>query len=379
MRKILFVANVAKEHINKFHLQTIKKLKENGWQVDVICEADAKIPFCDHQFSAKWKRSPFTFKTFEGICQLKKILDNEFYDIIYSHTPVGGFVARIAASKARKKGAILIYFAHGFHFFTGCPIQNWVFYPIEKILSYKTDAMFLLNDEDYQCAKSKFNSKLFLKQFSGIGVDFNRISVTNPLKVREEYRSDLKIGQDDLVLIYIAEIIKNKNQIYLLNSLKEVLKYKKNTRLILVGPDHSDGKCFKHANEIGLGNNVIFTGWRDDIGELLCTADICVASSIREGFGINLVEAMYHGLPVVAVNNRGHATIIKNGVNGFLVPLNNYKKMSEKILQLVEDKEIYKKFSNLDVSKYDAKVVARDIVATIEKIGLENKNGKKKE
>ena len=50
MKKILFVANVAKEHINKFHLPTIKELKKRGWQVDVACEADVAVPYCDHLY-----------------------------------------------------------------------------------------------------------------------------------------------------------------------------------------------------------------------------------------------------------------------------------------------------------------------------------------
>lgn len=367
-RKILLVANVAKEHVLKFHIPTIQLLKKDGWQVDVACNADAPVPYCDHLYAAKWERNPLTLKTFRGIRQLKQIFENVHYDVVYCHTPVGGFVGRIATKETRKNGTKVIYFAHGFHFFDGAPKQNWLFYPIEKWLSYKTDAMFLINDEDYQRASEKFNKNLFLKQYPGIGVDFERIKVSDPEAIRERYRNNLKIDINDLVLIYVAELTKNKNQGYLLSALKEILKKRNNVKLLLVGPDHADNLYKRYVEMMGLEDNVIFTGWRNDIGALLCASDICVASSIREGFGINLVEAMYHGLPVVAVKNRGHSTVIKDGENGFLVPLDNSSKMAWRVLQIIDNEKMRTKLSHIDVSQYEAKKVAEDIVATIQTI-----------
>ncbi len=143
MKKILFVANVGKEHILKFHIPTIKKFKEEGWQVDVICAGEDKIPFCDNQIIAKWKRNPFNFALFKGIRQLKKHLKDNYYNVIYCHTPVGGLVARLSAKKTRKLGTNVVYFSHGFHFFKGAPVLNWLlYYPMEKYLAKYTDKIF---------------------------------------------------------------------------------------------------------------------------------------------------------------------------------------------------------------------------------------------
>ena len=130
---------------------------------------------------------------------------------------------------------------------------------------------------------------------------------------------------------------------------------------MLVGPDHANGAYQQYAEELGLGNRVIFTGWRSDIGQLLSMADICVASSIREGFGINLVEAMYANLPVVAVDNRGHRTVIKEGETGFLVPQGDVEAMAKRVLQLMEDRALRDKFSAVDVEQYNADVIARQL------------------
>ena len=91
------------------------------------------------------------------------------------------------------------------------------------------------------------------------------------------------------------------------------------------------------------------------------TADICVASSIREGFGINLIEAQYCHLPIVAVSNRGHNTIIKDGENGFLVPLNDYHAMQEKVKLLINDKNLYYKMANINVEKYQSSNIVKEL------------------
>ncbi len=66
MKKLLFVANLAKEHINKFHIPTIRYFKFQGWQADVACGGDSEVPECDNRYYGKWKRSPFTLGTLSG-------------------------------------------------------------------------------------------------------------------------------------------------------------------------------------------------------------------------------------------------------------------------------------------------------------------------
>lgn len=365
-KKILFVANVAQEHINKFHIPSILCFQQHGWEVDVACDMDAEVPYCDHAIAGDWTRSPFTPKTIKGVHQLKKHLESHHYDVIYCHTPVGGLVARLAAGKARKQGTKVVYFAHGLHFFNGAPIINWLlFYPIERLLAKRTDAMFLINKEDYERVKKTFGVKT-VRLFPGIGVNFERLKIDNPDKIRVEYRKQLGIKTDDTVLVYVAELLPNKNQEMLLDALKLIKKENENVKLLLVGPDHWDGEVEKMAKEKGLQDDVICTGWRNDIGQLMVTSNICVASSIREGFGLNLVEAMYCGLPVVAKRNRGHITVIENGKNGFLVE--NASEMATSIRILLNDHEMIQKFSHVDVSIYDSDIVAESIFNEVDMI-----------
>lgn len=117
-----------------------------------------------------------------------------------------------------------------------------------------------------------------------------------------------------------------------------------------------------------LKDYVKFLGWRSDIGQLMAASDMCVASSIREGFGINLVEAQYCHLPVVAVTNRGHRAIIKDGENGFLVPMNDSKAMANRVLQVMDDKNLYQRLANIDVEQYKCENIAKIIYEYLQEV-----------
>lgn len=365
-KRILFVANVAKEHINKFHSPTMKAFRENGWEVDVACSKDADILACDHQYGMSWKRSPFTFKTIKGIFELRRLLSQKHYDVIYCHTPVGGLVSRLAAGKARKNGTKLIYCAHGFHFFKGAPIINWMlYYPLERFLAHFTDVIFTVNKEDYSFAHKMFTKKTLVKLVPEVGVSFDRLKIENPKDVRCKYRKELSIDDCTTVLIYVAELIKNKNQKMLIDTVKILLDMGEDVKLLLPGPDHADGEIQSYASSLGLSDYVITLGWRNDIGELMYASDICTASSIREGFGINLIEAMYCGLPVIATKNRGHEMIIDNNVNGYLVEINDSQAMAKRVQKLIHDEDTRIAFSNCNVNHFDCNVMANTLYKEI--------------
>ena len=122
--------------------------------------------------------------------------------------------------------------------------------------------------------------------------------------------------------------------------MKDLLKESDDYKLLLVGPIHDKGKCQELVKKMNMENNVLFLGWRSDIVELLSIGDIYVASSVREGLGLNLIEAQYCGLPVIASNNRGHNEIIKDGFNGYLVKHNDFEKFKDKVKYITENNDI---------------------------------------
>jgi glycosyltransferase EpsD len=153
-RKILFVSNTA--NFSKFNRPFMRWFRQQGWQVDYVSAGEETVSDCDNQYTVCMARSPFSLNNVRAYKELKTILLNN-YDIIHCHTPMGACLARLAA---RDCGAKVIYTAHGFHFFKGAPLLNWLmFYPIEKYLSKYTDCLVTINEEDYYLANKKFKMR----------------------------------------------------------------------------------------------------------------------------------------------------------------------------------------------------------------------------
>lgn len=174
MPKILFISNTA--NFQKFNIPFMRWCLEQGWQVDYVSRGEELIRECSHSFAISIARTPFSIKNILGYFELKKIINQNQYDIIHCHTPMGGCLGRLAAKKLWKKNKVkIIYTAHGFHFYKGAPLFNWlVYYPVEKFLSKYTDVLMVINEEDYQLAQSKkFKAREVIK-FDGVGVNLER-------------------------------------------------------------------------------------------------------------------------------------------------------------------------------------------------------------
>ena len=350
MKKVLFVATVTK-HINTFHIPYLKWFKEQGYEVHVASNGEEKIEYCDKHFNLPFERFPLKIKNIKVYNELKKIINDNEYEIIHCHTPVGGALARLAARKARKKyNTKVIYTAHGFHFYKGAPILNWIiYYPIERWLSKYTDCLITINTEDYEFAKKKFKNIKRIEHMNGVGLNIERFNVEITKEEKEKLKKDLNIKQNEIVLSYVAELNKNKNQIILINVIEELLNNKQNVKLLLIGDGELEQEYRRIIKEKKLQDNILLLGKRQDIPQLLSITNIYVASSIREGLGMNILEAMYMGLPIVATENRGHRELIVNNDNGFIV--SNSKELKLNIELLIENKELREKMKNISIEK----------------------------
>ncbi len=340
--KILYVTTIGLTMC--FFPEHIKMLIAEGHTVELACnDTETKVPEIYNTLGIKihtipFSRSPLDKTNFSAFKQLKKLVESENYDIVHTHTPNASVIVRMACYKLRKNGLKVFYTAHGFHFYKGAPLINWlVYYPIEKLCSRWTDTLITINDEDYERAQKSFHSKN-IKKIPGIGVDLKRF--TDIDVDRNEVRKDLGISSDAKVLIYIAELNKNKNQSSLLDMMAELVKRRSDVILVLVGSGDMKNELETKAESLGLSDKVLFTGFRSDVPQLLCASDVCVPSSMREGFPINIIEAMVCGIPVVAYDNRGHRTIIKDGENGFIVDNGNSRLMAERVLSLLENQKL---------------------------------------
>lgn len=358
-RKALFVATVD-SHIELFLLPYLEMLKNAGYEIHVATSTSKPINFCDKKIQLPITRSPLNPLNLKAIKKLKKIVNEEDYDIIHCHTPVGGVVARLAAKNSRKTGTRVIYTAHGFHFYKGAPLHYWmIFYPIEKYLAKYTDTLITINQEDYKRAKNKFSKRCNnIEYIPGVGINENKIKKPLTQKQRQSLRKSLGIKEDDIILTCIGRLDANKNQGLLIKSMRNLTKKNKNYKLLLIGKDELSGKYQKQASS--MKENIIFTGFKKNVADFLQISDILVSVSKREGLPVNVMEAMYLGLPCIATNCRGNRDLIKDGYGGKIIPINKKEPLISAIETLCENPKLRKKYGEYN-KKESQKYIFKNI------------------
>lgn len=361
MKKVLFVAHV-EIHILHFHVPYLKLFKEHGYEVHVATNGESNIPYCDVKYNLPFQKSPLKKDNYTAYKRLKEILNKENFEIIHCHTPVGGVVARLANKFSNHyKTTRMIYTAHGFHFYKGAPMLYWmIFFPIERWMAHYTDILITINQEDYDRAK-KFHLKKdgVVEYVHGVGVDEKKFNFYMSEDEKIKLRKSLGLSKDDFVMIFPAELNKNKNQKQIINLVNELVKKEKKIKLLLPGNDLLHGEYQNEIKKLNLENNIKVLGYRNDIAKLIKISDIGISSCIREGLGLNLIEEMYCGLPVIASNNRGHREIVKNNVNGYLYELNSDESLLDKILLLFSCKE---KFEKDEIKRSIDKFLVKNVI-----------------
>lgn len=334
-KKILFVATVP-IHFRYFHLPCFRMLQEHGYEVHTVCGEAEAFPYTDRQFAVPMGRNPFDPKNIAAYRELRRIIREGDYDIVHGHTPVGGLLTRLAARKARKAGTRVFYTAHGFHFYKGASVFNWlVFFPIEWVLSFFTDTLITINREDYDRARRLLHARR-TAYVHGVGCVTEKYCKLSGDE-RDAARRRLGLSPDNQVLVYVAEQNANKNQAMLVRAAKTLSAQFPRLRLMIVGPDNFGGAYERLAKE--LDAPAVFLGERDDIPQILSVCDLYVASSLREGLPHNVMEAMAAGLPVIAVDNRGHRALVRDGETGYLV--RDEAQMCARVRTLLTDEALY--------------------------------------
>ena len=184
--KVLILASVA-SMIDQFNIPNIKLLQNIGYEVHVACNFE-KGSSCSFEkieilkellkklnvkcYQINFERNILKIgNNLKAYKEVKNILTENKYKFLHCHSPIGGVIGRIAGYKTQTK---VIYTAHGFHFFKGAPLINWLlYYPIEKYLSKYTDILITINQEDYKRART-FSAKK-VEYIPGVGIDIEKI------------------------------------------------------------------------------------------------------------------------------------------------------------------------------------------------------------
>ena len=339
MRKALMHAHTA-YMVTQFNIDNIKILQKLGYTVDVACcwqdddsalspEALKKRRKMLDELGCRVIETASLRKLFniselsKAYKQLKNEVETNRYEIVHTQSPIGGVICRLACRKARKLyGTKVIYAAHGFHFFKGAPLKNWlIYYNVEKWCSKFTDLLITINKEDYENGK-KLKARRVV-YVPGAGVDTHKFAASEG--ARAKIREELGISNDATVLLSVGELIPRKNHVEVLEALKHMMDNGKldNIFYLIAGRGKIESELKEKITALGLQNHVTMLGFRSDVADVFAASDIYVFPSHQEGLPVALMEAMSVGIPVVCSNIRGNIDLIQEGVGGFLFDSKN--------------------------------------------------------
>ena len=315
MKKVLMLASVP-SMIGSFNMNNILILKDMGYEVHVACNFKdtsiwtkertkglikelKQVNVLCHQI--EFSRSPSDIKkTVNSYYALDRLIGRNDYSFVHCHTPLVSAMARVIC---HKHGIKVIYTAHGFHFYKGAPIKNWLlFYPIEWICSWWTDVLITINKEDYKRAKRRLHAKK-TTYVPGVGIDTDKFASNK--NGRERIREELGLKDEQTMILSVGELNDNKNHISVIRAIK-------NTDYVYVIVGRGDKK--RDLEKAAKENNVDLRllGYREDVADIYNAADVYVLPSKREGLNVSLMEAMASGLPVACSRIRGNVDLIES-------------------------------------------------------------------
>jgi len=301
-----------------------KHLNLNGLKVSLAYGAYSKIRGLHDEF-AKWCESIYVLPTSHKhdprhYSRLKKILKSGGFDLIHIHlwNPGSCRYAFFAAS----------------HF--GIPIVVTEHDPFELSGLKKLIKQNCVKKTAQTITISSLNFRLLGEYY---GVSEKRLNlVTNGIEVDTFLdnieKAELPVEKGKIIVTSIGELHHRKGHKYLLEAFRKLRIESPNVHLVLVGTGPSE---YEYKEEFSDLNNVTFLGWRDDIPQILKASDIFILPSLREAFGLVILEAMASGVVVIATNSGGATDIIKDGITGYIIPPSNSDRIVEAIFEIIRN------------------------------------------
>ena len=342
-KKVLHVSATL-GNIALFRLLLLNKLVEDDWTTLVAASntgnsyADELVSKGHQYFEVKTRNFNNILGPIKAIIKIVKIIKENKISVVHTHTPSGGTLGRLAAIYCRVP--TILHTTGGLYFTKNSSfLIYWSVLYLERILSKFTNYIFSVNREDIETMiRLKIRPKNEIVYSGPGGVKISNYTLDNDYSKRK--RKSLGLEKDNIIIGYVARLVKEKGTEELLKIIELVLKKRPSTIFIIVGKGQELPEFEQFIAKNNLGKNLKLLGWRNDINELMFCFDLFVFPSHREGLPVVVIEAMSAMLPVVSFDIRGCREAIVDGETGFIVPFKDIDKIVQKICILIDDKNV---------------------------------------
>ena len=283
------------------------------------------------------KRSINPYWDLKALLRLRHIIGSEKPDIVHTHSSKAGFLGRLAA---RWAGATtIIHSPHG-HVFYGYfgKLRTELYILLERLTTRITDRVITLTERgkwDHVSLKVGPSEK-FETIFCGIDIS----KFKGAERDREWIETEFGIPRDSLLAGWVGRLVPIKGCEHFIRACNLAVKQRPDVRFLIVGDGTLRGELEDLMGSLRMEKRMVFAGDRQDVPDIMASLDLFVLSSLNEGLGRVLIEAMACGLPVVATDVGGVGDIVADGETGLLVPPADAIRMSEVMVKVLSDSRL---------------------------------------
>ncbi len=332
--KILFLTT----HLNTGGISTYivtltKYLKKRD--INVICASSGGIFTTElekngikHYAIPSRTKNELHIKLLFSFFKIIEIIDKEEITHIHAHTRISHVLGSLV-QKVRK--VHLVTTCHGFY-------KRRI---LRRLFPAWGDRVIAISDAVREHLVNDFKVNKSKVSLVYNGVEPEKFDVHLSPDDKKELRRYYKIGEDGIVVGGISRLEKIKGYQYLIGSIPAVLEKYPKVKLVLIGDGKYKKKLQKLARKLKVEDNVFFTGKVEDIAVAFELIDVFVHPCIwQEGFGLAVLEAMAARKPVIVSDQGGLYAIVKDGVNGWLLPARDVEALGEAIIKLIDNPEL---------------------------------------
>lgn len=360
-------------------LNQLLALRREGFEVGAI---SADGPDLEPVHAAGVPHWPVSFtrrmtplKDLLAAWQIYQVCRRERFTIVHTHQVKAALFGQLAARAAGVP--IVINTVHGFYFHEHTPPlkrRAWVW--LETFCARLSDLLLSQNREDIGTAISTGICPAGKIEHLGNGIDVRRFDRARVADARiNELRDELGIPAGSPVVGFVGRLVAEKGLVEMFEAIRQLRQRHPSMRLLLIGPVDSDmADCLgpAAARDAGIGDIAVFAGYRSDMPDLYALMDVLCLPSHREGMPRSPMEAAAMGLPVVASDIRGCREVVKDGENGYLVPVRESAGIFQALDRILADRDLAVRFGTrareLALAEFDEQIIFARVASAYRRV-----------
>jgi glycosyltransferase involved in cell wall biosynthesis len=309
-------------------LTTVMGLRSLGHRTMLVAHSEGELKRRAEEGLDLISLAPKTEMDLTAAWRLSRILKQLKPDVVHAHDPHGVAMAGLALSMSTQlaKPPLVAARRVDFHL-RGSSLSRWKYRQVDCFICASEAIRQLLVGDGVPAARAVTVHE---------GIDIERVDSASPTKLHEE----LWLPHHAPIVGNVAALVPHKGQRHLIEAARLVLPQVPDARFIIAGEGELRPALERQIKDHHLEKHVLLVGFRPDVLSLHKAFDIFVLSSVTEGLGTSLLDAMAAGKPVVATMTGGIPEVVVDGETGFLVPPRDHAAMAEAIVALLKDEAL---------------------------------------